>query len=612
MKQLFLVLACLAAGAGSCFAAAFGPVEVQPGGIRLLERFHLWVAEGEEWQAVLEGDSLLRHRLDDGEWLPAGRLSPPETRLQQVLSWELAVEPAWLGPGSYSLHGSMHLQGGEGIVWQWEDRLCVLPMNSHHFTVSRSGETFTLIPGRWYVFTEPVEIRWQDELVPIALESPSSQALSAQPISQGGAAWLPHSTALQAGQSTALVLRLTGPAPAGVVTIRLPRELVLQDKWQVGTAGTRQWFDGAWHVEIPALDRGSRVDIRGVVTALLPATETTVVVEAVWHGSVLELPVRLGRGWFARRSAWRESFPSLWLLGENDLSAGSVGASGFAGGLTFGSEGASAFVRSAGLRLRAEREGIRGELMRGPWRATANGSELALTWNTGQARYENGHWLWVSQAEGWRGTYADDRLRIRLDLSQGEVPQGEMSWNDDVLRGFFSSRGVKVSVGSCRLRVGADWATSSVWAEFPEENLRLVISSHAWSVEHSSNRSRFRLLWGQDGRLRLDAESEHAAVFLQDDGGRTQWGLALSGSGWSAALHVVDSHAVAEVAVRRSCRLTEQVAAFVQAGVQLHSQGLDRRWAAGLHFTPASWLSAQIAYDTQRGLGWQVGLTISR
>ena len=143
--------------------------------------------------------------------------------------------------------------------------------------------------------------------LPLGSVASKMSALGEQP-QASGAAWLQGSVSLDAGESALLTLRLTGPSPAGILSIILPQQLILQEPWKASTGWIEQWFDGAWNMNIPELGFGEVLEITGIAIAALPHQETWLAVRASWHGALVDLPVFIGRGWLRNRPAFPAAF----------------------------------------------------------------------------------------------------------------------------------------------------------------------------------------------------------------------------------------------------------------------------------------------------------------
>jgi hypothetical protein len=656
---------CLTAAVCSCSAAGFGPASAWPGEITLVQSLQLWIPVSDEWEARLEGDPVLRHRIAGGEWHKAGSSFAGKGSAGQVLTWDLGVDPGWAAPRLYIWRGVLHLHGTPGLVWLESDHFQVLPLNSHEFTVFGTDGLTHLRPGEWYVFPEPVEIRWRDAVAPIRGSVASKMSALGEQPQASGAAWLQGSVSLDAGESALLTLRLTGPSPAGILSITLPQQLILQEPWKASTGWIEQWFDGAWNMNIPELGFGEVLEITGIAIAALPHQETWLAVRASWHGALVDLPVFIGRGWFtepprlsltafsqgepvpgaefvfvdgARESTgasgklwarvkpglqpvfpvgdpknplWVTAMAGLPLAVEAEAVERAQGQAGIFGGVLVGSDGSQAFVHGPGFSIHSEDGACHGELAVGPWQGEMGQGKFAVRWRGPSETYQDGSWVWQGRGDGWRGHYRAERLRLGVELGIGHVPRIQILLDEAGIGAAFSGRRVTVRWANEHIGVGADWGNSRAWITWKPHNLRFSASPRGWRVQHHTPEGTLSLSLDREGSTRFDAAWEHLRVFIQGSHKEFQWGMAVLGEGWAGAMHVVNTHYVVELRRGQLVPLSEGLALFGQASLQLQPHGLSSRWVAGLQLTPLPWLGGMASYDSHDGIRWQLGVTFS-
>ncbi len=669
MKRLVAVtvLISLTAAVGGCSAAVFGPTGARPGQLTVLQRFNFWLAEGDNCQAVLWGHESLAHRVAGGEWCPAGQGAAFRIGPGQVEVWEIAVDLGWVPPGSYAYEGKLGLDGGAGLVWHWGEMLQVMPLNSHDFAVWAEEGAVFLAPGKWHAFSDPVEIRWQGEHVPVG--SPARVHSSTYPewTVEEKLRWLVGRPAIRAGESAALTVRLTGPAPAAVLEVALPPWLVLQGMWEVSAGATDQRYDGVWLVEIPALDAGESVDVTGVVAALLPPRDLSTEVEAVWQGLRASLPLRIGRGWFARPSQlqlaatragkpaadvefiladgtrvrsdasgrlaadvgpglqpifladnprvpyWVTALPELPTCMEVELAQAGVQPVTVFGSGVMGAGGRwQAAVHGSGFRALAEAGSSQIQLG-DDWQAELNHGSLAVSRREALQSYRDGKWWWQGRNNGWRGVYRSAPLNLAVDVPARGVPDLHIQVQEGRVQVAASSRGIAVSCTGPQFSFGADSSRSVAWAAIRPANLRMAVSPKGWSLQRQSAAGRLVVEWQFGDGLIVEAEHPNLSVAARVDSvGSWRWGMYTHlGRGWNAALQVVDTHCLLELCRSGGWRVTKNLAAFASGSLQLGPYGLGYHWQAGVQLTPLPWLGAQLSYDSLSGLDWQVGFTFA-
>lgn len=657
---------CCAAAAGACSAAVFGPTTVLPGETAALQTFNLWLAEGDAWQAVLLGRPFLRHRLAGGPWHAAGAAATGAAGPGQVVQWEIGVHPAWAAPGLYSCEGEFQLLGASGLVWYRSEELNVLPLNSAEFTAQARDGLAVLHPGQWHVLAEPVEIRWRGQVVPLEPSHSGTVGMLAAGVGEGGAFWAPGSLSLEAGASAPVTLRLQGPAPAGMLVITLPPELVLQGRWQVSMGQVTQRSNGTWQLEIPPLGLGDVVEITGRVAALLPHVDGKAAISALWHGVYTELPVHIGRGWFTRAPrleltalsqseparevefilaqgtrlktdshgragaelkpglqpifpasnpdlpVWVNALPELPLAVEVELTEPAREFLGVLGSLVLREGGQGyASLHGPGFSAGFADGESRAELAVGPWQGEWRRGEWALRWTGPLETYSAGKWLWVGRDASLRGVYRSPSVRLGIDILGEDMPQVHVHLYEGKLAASLSQNGVTTSCFAGPFTMGVDWGKSLAWVTLRPERLRLAVSPMGWSLQRHAGQDRFRLAGDFRGQVSVDLARENVSLLIKSQRDGVQWGMTAAWGDLVGTLQVVESHYVLELRRGLMRQLTEKLVVFAHASVQLHPRGISHHWEAGLQVSPLPWLAGTVSYCRREGLAWQLGLSLA-